>query len=189
MIDVAWPRNAQVVDQANCLLAYGLGRSYGDVCLNNGGTILRMSSCDRILSFDAANGRIRAEAGLSIADLLAIVVPHGWFVPVTPGTKYVTLGGAVANDIHGKNHHRVGTFGCHVVGFELLRSDGSFTVCTQLQNTDLFAATIGGLGLTGLVTWVEIQLQLLASRLINEESIKVSSLKEVVEVTEESDAL
>ena len=189
ILDVAWPRDVDVANQSETLLAYGLGRSYGDVCLNDGGTILRMSHCDRVLGFDTQTGRIRAESGLSIADLLAIVIQHGWFVPVTPGTKYVTLGGAVANDIHGKNHHRVGTFGCHVVGFEVVRSDGSCKVCTQAENSDLFAATIGGLGLTGLITWVEIQLQRISSRLINEESLKVGSLKEVVAAIEESDAV
>lgn len=187
VVDLAWTSDAEITHSPFPMLAYGLGRSYGDVCLNDGGTVIRMEHCDRVISFDRSSGLLRAESGLSIADLLGLVVPHGWFIPVTPGTKFVTLGGAVANDVHGKNHHRVGTFGRHVTAFELLRSDGSRNLCSRAENTDLFKATIGGLGLTGLITWVEIQLTPIASRTIHEESIKVDSLAEVVRVTEESD--
>lgn len=86
-------------------------------------------------------------------------MPQGWFLPATPGTRFVTVGGAIANDIHGKNHHVRGTFGCHVRQFELLRSDGQRLICSPQQNNHLFAATIGGLGLTGLITWAEFQLR------------------------------
>lgn len=95
---------------------------------------------------------------MSLADVLAFTVPQGWFLPVTPGTQYVTIGGAIANDVHGKNHHRAGSFGCHVRVLELLRSDGRRIECGPDQNTDWFAATVGGLGLTGLITWAELQL-------------------------------
>lgn len=176
------------VKSADRFIAYGMGRSYGDVCLNDGGTLLRMHRQNRVLAFDKHTGRIRAEAGLSLATLLSITVPHGWFTPVTPGTKFVTLGGALANDVHGKNHHKVGTFGCHVRCFELLRSDGSRFVCSASEHTELFEATIGGLGLTGVVLWVEVQLLRIASRTIDEESIKAGTLREVVRLTEESDA-
>lgn len=169
-------------------LAYGLGRSYGDVCLNDGAALVRMDRYSHILSFDRTTGVLRAEAGLSIAEMLSVVVPAGWFTPVTPGTKYVTIGGAVANDVHGKNHHKVGTFGCHVRAFELLRSDGTAHVCTPTQNADLFRATIGGMGLTGIIMWVEIQLTPIASRMIEEQSIKARSLQEVVDLTEAADA-
>ncbi|MCX6139895.1 MAG: FAD-binding oxidoreductase [Candidatus Kapabacteria bacterium] len=187
VVDLAWPSDAGVTPSNSPMLVYGLGRSYGDVCLNDGGTVFRTDRCDRMIAFDRSSGLLRAESGLSIADLLGLVVPHGWFVPVTPGTKHVTLGGAVANDVHGKNHHRVGTFGCHVTAFELIRSDGTRNLCSRTENRELFSATIGGLGLTGLITWVEIQLMPISSRTIHEESIKVSSLAEVVRVTEESD--
>lgn len=185
--DVAWISDLQLHGDLRPILAYGLGRSYGDVCLNDGGHVLAMEHCNHILGFDQEKGLLRAEAGLSIADLLTVTIPYGWFVPVTPGTKYVTIGGALANDVHGKNHHRVGTFGCHVLQFELLRSDGSRVTCSRNSNVELFSATIGGLGLTGVVTWVEIRLLRIASRRIEEESIKVNSLGEVVRVTEESD--
>ncbi len=141
------------------LLPYGLGRSYGDVCLTDKGTLLDTRNLDHILAFDEERGIIRTQAGLSFAQLLEIIVPKGWFLPVSPGTKYVTVGGAVANDIHGKNHHVAGTFGCHVRAFELLRSTGERILCTPQENTELFSATIGGLGLTGLILWVEFSLK------------------------------
>jgi len=139
-------------------LAHGLGRAYGDSALNPGGGLVRMTGLDRLIAFDREIGQLRAEAGVSIADLLRIVVPAGWFVPVTPGSKFVTLGGALANDVHGKNHHLAGCFGSHVTRFGLWRSDRGDLVCAPDQNADLFAATIGGLGLTGIVTWIELQL-------------------------------
>lgn len=140
------------------LLAHGMGRSYGDVALNGGGTLLRTRGLDRFIAFDAETGVLRAEAGVTLDEVLALAMPRGWFLAVTPGTRHVTLGGALANDVHGKNHHRAGSFGCHVRAFELLRSDGSRRVCTPTQEADWFGATVGGLGLTGLVTWVEIAL-------------------------------
>lgn len=186
IVDVAWTHH---IDPAryHSAIAYGLGRSYGDVCLNDSGTVLRMHRCDRILSFDRTSGILRAEAGLSIADLLRICVPHGWFVAVTPGTKFVTLGGAVANDIHGKNHHRVGTFGRHVRALGLRRSDGNDCVCSPTENRELYEATIAGMGLTGIITWVEIALIPIASRTIEQESVKATSLHELIQLTDESD--
>ncbi|MGH7448375.1 MAG: FAD-binding oxidoreductase, partial [Longimicrobiales bacterium] len=133
------------------LLAYGLGRSYGDVCLNEGGVLLDTKRMCRIIQFDRESGLLHCDAGLSLSDLLDVVVPHGWFPPVTPGTRHITIGGAIANDVHGKNHHWAGTFGCHVLRLELLRSDGRRLWCSPAENADLFAATIGGLGLTGLI--------------------------------------
>jgi len=106
------------------LLPYGLGRSYGDSCLNNHNAIIPMAGFDNFLAFDPSSGILRAQAGVSLASILETFVPKGWFLPVSPGTKFVTLGGAIANDIHGKNHHVAGTFGRHVPRFELLRSSG-----------------------------------------------------------------
>lgn len=140
------------------MIAHGLGRSYGDVALNADGTLLLTRGLDRFISFDRASGVLRAEAGVSLDEILQLVVPQGWFLAVSPGTRFVTLAGAVANDVHGKNHHGAGTFGCHVRSFELLRSDGTRRVCSAGQHAGWFAATVGGLGLTGLLTWVEIQL-------------------------------
>lgn len=169
------------------MLAYGCGRSYGDVCLNNGGTIIRTSAMSLVQAFDVDYGVIRAEAGITLEQLLRCTIPRGWFLPVVPGTRYVTIGGAVANDIHGKNHHRRGTFGCHVRRFELLRSDGTRCVCSPTEHVDLFRATIGGLGLTGIITWVEIQLIPITSTSVNVDRVKVRSLDEAMDVLEESD--
>jgi L-gulonolactone oxidase len=140
-------------------LAVGLGRSYGDTNLNPGGPLLQMSGLDRFIAFDRQTGVLRAEAGTSLSQVLRLVVPHGWFLPTTPGTRYVSLGGAVANDVHGKNHHGAGTFGRHVRRIGLLRSDRQDVVeiGPDLEPA-LFAATVGGLGLTGVMAWVELQL-------------------------------
>ncbi|HEY4192509.1 MAG TPA: FAD-binding oxidoreductase [Mesorhizobium sp.] len=150
------------------LLAYGNGRSYGDSCLNGDGALVDMRSLDRIISFDAEAGMIEAEAGVLLSDIIAYAAPHGFFPAVVPGTQFVTLGGAIANDIHGKNHHRRGTFGCHVEGFTLLRSDGREYRCSASRNPHLFAATIGGMGLTGLILSASIRLMRVPSLDITE---------------------
>lgn len=147
---------ARAVADGRPVLAYGRGRSYGDACLNGGGTILDTCALDRFLAFDTAAGVLRAEAGVTLADVLALAVPHGWFLPVTPGTRYVTLGGAVAHDVHGKNHHVAGTLGRHVTALGLVRSTGE--TLTLRPGDALFGATVAGLGLTGLITWVELKL-------------------------------
>ncbi len=139
-------------------LAYGAGRSYGDTCLPAGDTLVHTASLNQIISFDAQKGILRAGAGLSLRKIIEHILPHGWFLPVTPGTAEVTLGGALANDVHGKNHHVAGTFGRFVRAFELVRSDRAPIVCTASANSDYFAATIGGMGLTGVATWIEIEL-------------------------------
>ena len=169
-------------------LPYGLGRSYGDSCLNDGGVLIDTSQLARLIHFDSESGILRAEAGLSLEQLLAVIVPRGWFLPVSPGTQFVTLGGAVANDIHGKNHHRAGAFGCHVHRFELWRSDGSRRECSPDENAELFRATIGGMGLTGLISWVEIQLVRIASPCLQMERIRFRSLEEYLALESESSA-
>ena len=175
------------ISTSNSLLPYGMGRSYGDVCLNEGGTILHTTAMDRFIAFDKENGVIRCDAGVCLKDLLEFIVPYGWFVQVTPGTKYVTIGGMIANDVHGKNHHRVGTFGCHVNCFELMRSDGSRLLCSPDQNADLFTATIGGLGLTGLITWAEIKLKKIQGPYIDTETIRFDNLAEFFDLSQDSD--
>ncbi len=134
-------------------LAVGLRRSYGDSNLNPDGRIIDMTGLDRLISLDLETGIVRAEAGASLSQLLQVLAPAGWFLPTTPGTRFVTLGGAVANDVHGKNHHAAGTFGASVRRLKLRRTDGS---AQELSPGDpLFHATVGGLGLTGLIEWVE----------------------------------
>jgi len=169
-------------------LPYGLGRSYGDSCLNDGGVLIDTSQLSRLIHFDSERGVLRAEAGLSLEQILAVIVPRGWFLPVSPGTQFVTLGGAVANDIHGKNHHHAGTFGRYVRRFELWRSDGSQQECSPDENAELFRATIGGLGLTGVITWVEIQLVSIASPCLQMERIRFRSFDEYLALENESSA-
>lgn len=144
-------------------LAYGRGRSYGDSCINSHGTQLSTRRLNRFIRFDAERGTLRCEAGLTLNEILQVIVPRGWFLPVVPGTRFITLGGAIANDVHGKNHHHVGSFGCHVRSLTLLRSDGTRPACGPAENAELFAATIGGLGLTGLILDAEIELMPIAS--------------------------
>jgi FAD/FMN-containing dehydrogenase len=169
-------------------LAYGLGRSYGDSCLLGGGTMIETRGLDRLISFDSDTGLLVAEAGLSLDALLRFSVPRGWFLPVTPGTRYVTLGGAIANDIHGKNHHRAGTFGRHVKRLTLHRSDGRVLELSPEENPSLFAATIGGLGLTGLISVVALQLVPIQTAFIDAELIPFTSLPEFMALSAESEA-
>jgi FAD/FMN-containing dehydrogenase len=168
------------------MLAVGMGRSYGDVCLLQHGTLLHTPNLDRLISFDAQTGRLRCEAGVTLAQILDFAVPRGWFLPVSPGTKYVTVGGAIANDIHGKNHHVAGTFGLHTLCFELVRSDGTHVLCSPTENAEWYAATIGGLGLTGLISWAEVQMRPIVSRRIRYQSTKFVGLEEFVALSEAS---
>lgn len=165
------------------VLAVGMGRSYGDVCLLERGTLLSTLGMDRLLHFDRTSGLLRCESGTTLAEILQFAVPRGWFLPVTPGTKYVTVGGAIANDIHGKNHHVAGSFGNHVPSFQLVRSDGTTLICTSSQNPELYSATIGGMGLTGLITWAEIQLRPIASRKIRYAGIKFHGIDEFLSLS------
>ncbi len=169
------------------VLAYGYGRSYGDSCLNEGGVSIDVSQLKNFISFDDQNGLLRCEAGVSLAQVLELVVPRGWFIPVSPGTKFVSIAGAIANDVHGKNHHKAGTFGCHVTQFELLRSNGERMICSPEQNSALFRATIGGLGLTGIILWAEFRLKPIVNPYIDMESIRFESLDEYFEISAGSD--
>lgn len=168
-------------------LPRGNGRSYGDVCLDDGGTLLDARGLDRFISFDPQTGVLRCEAGALLDDILRLATPRGWFPAVVPGTRFVTVGGAIANDVHGKNHHRVGSFGCHVRAFELLRSDGSRMRCSREENADWFAATIGGLGLTGLITWAELQLQPVPGAWFDTETIRYDTLEDFFAFSDESE--
>jgi FAD/FMN-containing dehydrogenase len=160
---------------ASCL-AVGLRRSYGDSCLNSEGVLIETTRLNRFMAFDPDTGILRAEAGTSLADILSLVVPRGFFLPTTPGTRFVTLGGAVANDVHGKNHHGAGTFGRHIRAIGMLQSDGHRLVLSPAEKPELFAATIGGLGLTGIMEWVEIGLVPTPSAWLDVETIPFPSL-------------
>jgi FAD/FMN-containing dehydrogenase len=156
------------------VLAYACGRSYGDSCLNDGGVLLDVRRLDRLIAFDETTGLLRCEAGVTLAEILDLLVPRGWFLPVLPGTRWVSVGGAIANDIHGKNHHRAGTFGAHVTRLELARSSGERVVCGP--EDALFQATVGGLGLTGLILWAELRLKRVPGAGITMERIRFPGL-------------
>lgn len=174
-------------DFSRPVLVYGKGRSYGDCCLNDGGILLDSSGLDRFIQFDAHAGILRCEAGVTLRSILRLILPANWFLPVTPGTQFVTVGGAIANDVHGKNHHRAGSFACHVLRFELRRSDKGRVLCSRETNADLFQATIGGLGLTGLILWAEFQLKPVLGPWIDCEQIRFGGLDEFFELSEASD--
>lgn len=151
-------RYADLRPDAASLIARGQGRSYGDAALNENGRVLLTERVNRLLDLDADSGILRAEAGVTLAEILEVIVPKGWFVPVTPGTKFVSLGGCVAADVHGKNHHHEGSFGDHVLAIELILADASHVACSPSENSELFWATVGGMGLTGIIGEVTLKL-------------------------------
>ncbi len=188
VVPIRWRNDIPRLDTFDApVLAHGMGRSYGDACLNEGGILLDTLGLSRFIAFDDENGILRCEAGVTLDQVLEVIVPRGWFLPVTPGTKYITVGGAIANDVHGKNHHHGGTFGRYVTRFELVRSDETRLICSPEENADLFRATIGGLGLTGLITWAEFRLKRIPSALIDEELIRFENLDEFFEISARSD--
>lgn len=164
-------------------LPRGMGRSYGDSCLISEGTLLSTRYLDHLLDFDEQTGVLTAEAGVTIENVIRALGPRGWFVPVTPGTKFVTLGGAVANDVHGKNHHVAGSFGRHVLELELLRSTGERITCSREQDAPLFHATIGGLGLTGLILSVKFRLIQVKGPFIEQETLCFENLDQFFELS------
>lgn len=180
-------RSAPLPSSNTALLAYANGRSYGDVCLNEDGTLLLTRGLDRFIAFDPYAGILRCEAGITLAEILELITPQGWFLACTPGTQYVTLGGALANDVHGKNHHFAGSFGHHVCRFELTRSDGERLECSAQQNADYFHATIGGLGLTGLISWVEIQLIRINNPWMRVEAQRFQNLEEFWQINQQAE--
>jgi FAD/FMN-containing dehydrogenase len=167
-------------------LAYGMGRSYGDVCLNPGGVLWNTTALDRFIRFDETTGQLRCEAGILLRDVQRLVVPRGWMLPVVPGTQLATIGGAVANDVHGKNHHVAGSFGDHVLEIVLARTDGSVSV---LHPGDArFAATVGGLGLTGVITEVTLQLKRIQGPWLAVETQPYENLEAFFDLADSSEA-
>lgn len=169
-------------NQKTTYLGRGEGRSYGDVCLNNNGTLLDTKNLNKVLNFDYINGFIECEAGITLSEILNFIIPKGWFLPVVPGTSFVTLGGAIANDIHGKNHHKLGSFGNFIEELTLLTSKKGIIKCSLSQNLEKYSATIGGLGLTGLIVSAKIKLIEVENDLVDSRSIRFSSLNEFFEL-------
>jgi decaprenylphospho-beta-D-ribofuranose 2-oxidase len=159
-------------------IARGLGRAYGDAAQNAGGAVLDMTGLDRIHAIDAAGGTVLCDAGVSLHRLMEVLLPLGWFVPVTPGTRYVTVGGAIGADIHGKNHHVSGSFGRHVLSFELLTADGA--IRTVRRDTPLFDATTGGMGLTGVILTATVRLRPVATSLMSVDTERAADLDDLM---------
>jgi len=168
-------------------IAYGLGRSYGDAALNRERGVVCLASLNRFLSFDASTAVLECEAGVSFADILRHFLPRGFFPPVTPGTQFVTVGGAIASDIHGKNHHRDGTLSNFVLDFRLLTASGECLTCSPAANSEIFWATLGGMGLTGFVLSARVRLRRVESAHVLVDYQKVRNLDEALGLMLESD--
>lgn len=169
-------------------LAQGNGRSYGDVCLNPGGRLWRTTGMDHFIAFDPATGQLRCEAGVLLRDIQRMSLRHGWLLPVTPGTQMITVGGAIANDVHGKNHHVLGSFGDHVLALRLLRTDGQAIDCGPAQQPAWFAATVGGMGLTGVITEAVLQLRPVAGPWLVTDTVPYRDLDEFFALADSSEA-
>jgi decaprenylphospho-beta-D-ribofuranose 2-oxidase len=173
-----------VVTQERSLIARGMGRSYGDSA--NATKILQTSYCDHLIEFDEKMGRITAEAGITLREILKVIMQSGWFLSVTPGTSYVTLGGAIASDVHGKNHHNAGTFANHVKSIRMVLGTGEVVTASEAENTDLFRATCGGMGLTGIIVSATIQLISVRSSFINQKTVKADCIEDACEAFEDN---
>ncbi|MBE1159182.1 FAD-binding oxidoreductase [Dyella acidiphila] len=169
-------------------LAFGRGRSYGDVCLNPDGVLWLTSGLDKFIHFDEASGMLRCESGVSLRDIQRVFVPRGWMLPVSPGTQLVSVGGAIANDVHGKNHHVHGSFGDHVHRIVLKRTDGSSLECAPHLQPDWFRATVGGLGLTGVISEADIQLRRVEGPWLDAETIPFQRVDEFFPLADASEA-
>ena len=164
-------------------IARGNGRCYGDASLSE--TTYSTLKYDKVLAFDTQNGLLTCQAGITLDQVLEIIVPRGWFLPVTPGTKFITLGGAVASDVHGKNHHVDGAFSSHIADMDILVADGRVINCSPEFNIDLFEATCGGMGLTGLILRVSFRLKKIETAYIRQKQVKAANLEEIISLFEQ----
>lgn len=180
-------RAAVAAPPGGTVIARGAGRSYGDTATNAGGAVIDCARLDRMLAFDPATGTLECEAGVLLADILDVFLPRGWFLPVSPGTKFVTVGGAIANDIHGKNHHRDGTFAQHVDWIDLLTADGETRRCGPDDDAELFWATAGGIGLTGVIVAAQIRLLPVASAYLRVDYQRAADLDAALAAMADSD--
>ena len=168
-------------------IAYGMGRSYGDVCLNPGGLLWSTVGFDHFIAFDEATGVLTCEAGVLLEDIQENFIRRGWTLPVTPGTRQITVGGAIANDVHGKNHHVAGSFGDHVRRIRLFRTDGEIIDCGPAEHSGWFSATVGGMGLTGLIVEVELQLKRIDGPWLDTETLAYGNLDEFFALSDASE--
>ncbi len=168
------------------VIARGNGRCYGDASLAE--NIFSTHRLNKFISFDRINGIIECESGVLLSDILEVTVPQGYFLHVTPGTKFVSVGGAIASDVHGKNHHAEGCFSEFVLSFSLMKENGDVITCSREENADVFWSTIGGMGLTGIITSASIKLKNIESTYIRQESIKAENLDEIFQLFDESES-
>ncbi|PTB96547.1 FAD-linked oxidase [Marivirga lumbricoides] len=173
----------ELISNLSPIIARGNGRCYGDASLSD--NIISTLKHKNILSFDPEEGTIECESGILFKDLLEFLVPKGWFLPVTPGTKYITLGGAVASDVHGKNHHKEGSFSQHIIRFNILIENGEILEVTKHKYPDLFAATTGGMGLTGIILSVKFKLKKIETAFITQQQIQTKNLDHVIDLFSE----
>ena len=185
-LSVHWVSDIERIQESENILSHGNGRSYSNSCLNDGGDLLLTRNLNKFISFDETNGTLECESGVTFEEILNLIVPRGWFIPVTPGTKFVTLGGAIANDIHGKNHHSMGNFGNHLEHITLYTTESGVFRCSPSQNIEFFHATIGGIGLTGVILSAKFKLIPIKSQLIKQEMIKFNNLDEFFEINNQS---
>lgn len=184
---VAGARAAVASPEWPSVLGRGLGRSYGDAAFNPDGCTILTERLDRMLAFDPASGLLRAEAGVTFREIVDAFVPRGWFLPVTPGTRHVCLGGAIACDVHGKNHHLDGTLKRHLGRVRLLLASGEEVVCSSEERPDLFHATVGGMGLTGLILEAELRLMPVETSWIRQTVLPARDLAEMLALMEQHD--
>ncbi len=173
----------KLVKEDGGFIARGNGRCYGDGSLGN--KTISTLKYDKVLSFDTTRGIFECESGITLDQVLQIVVPKGWFLPVTPGTKFITIGGAVASDVHGKNHHVDGAFSNHIQEMDIMLASGETITCSKLVHPDLFDATCGGMGLTGVITRVAFYLKKIETSYIRQKQIKAENLEDLIRLFEE----
>jgi FAD/FMN-containing dehydrogenase len=173
----------QLVRKSQHFIPRGNGRCYGDASLAE--ETINTLKYDKILSFDTGNGIFECQSGLTLDKILEVIVPKGWFLPVTPGTKFITVGGAVGSDVHGKNHHVDGSFSNHIVEMEILLANGEKMVCSPQVHADLFEATCGGMGLTGMITRVKFRLKKIETSYIKQKQVKARNLEEIIRLFDE----
>ncbi len=161
-----------------------MGRCYGDAALAE--NVYSTQAFNQVLHFDKDNGTIHCQSGATLDEILELIVPHGWFLPVTPGTKFISVGGAIAADIHGKNHHKEGSFSNHLLSFTLFTSSNETVTCTKQENPNIFWATCGGMGLTGIILEATFQLKKIESVFIRQEVVAANNLKELMQAFEDS---
>lgn len=174
-----------LLSQLDTAIPRGNGRCYGDSALAE--QIVSAMSYNKFLSFDEQQGLITCQAGVTLAEVLDVIVPRGWFLPVTPGTKFISVGGAIASDVHGKNQHTEGTFCDHVLGLELMRSDGRRGTCSRTENEELFWSVCGGMGLTGFILQATFRLKPIETAYIRQESIRAANLDQLMDLFEASE--